>query len=380
MKKLIDLIRYSEDARLSLLKDLISSDKRKYIYGAGRCAQNTYSLLSEYGIQIEGFCVDSDYYKPNSRICEKEIFDINACISVENELIIGFENRARAISVKNALGQKGVKVYHFEDLFCFRSMDYKFFIDNYANYLKAYSLLSDELSKEIFIAHLNSRIAGDYSEISKYDEHGKYGYDFELLGLSGDEVFVDCGAFDGDTVMEFLDYTSGKYSKIFAFEPDETNKKKLEAKTIGLNEINVIPKGVGNKNGVECFYNDGSLYSNFVDSGLWGGASRRDVYKDVDNYIEVPICRIDDELRGEKISLIKMDIEGSELSALIGAEEIIKTNHPKLAICVYHKSEDMFTCINYINSIVGPGVYNYFLRHHSDDICETVLYAVPVKA
>lgn len=378
MKKLIDLIRCSEDARLSTLKDMISSDKRKYIYGAGRCAQNTYSLLSEYGIQIEGFCVDSEYYKPNSRICEKDVFDINSCLSEENEFIIGFENRARAISVKDAFGKKNIKVYHFEDLFCFRSMDYKFFIDNYVNYLKAYSLLSDELSKEIFVAHINSRIAGDYSEISKYDEHGKYGYDFELLGLSSNEVFVDCGAFDGDTIKEFLDYTGGKYSKIFAFEPDETNKKKLEAKTIGQSNIVVVSKGVGNKNGVERFYNDGSLYSNFVDSGLWGGASRRDVYKDIECFIEVPICRIDDELSDEPVSFIKMDIEGSELSALLGASEIIKKNHPKLAICVYHKSEDMFTCVNYINSIVGSGVYNYFLRHHSDGICETVLYANPI--
>ncbi len=378
MNKLIDLIRYSEDARLSTLKDMISSDKRKFVYGAGRCAQNTYSLLSEYGIQIDGFCVDHEYYKPDSRICEKDVFDINECFSEENELIIGFENRARAISVKDTFGQKGIKVYHFEDLFCFRSMDYKFFIDNYVNYLKAYSLFSDELSKEIFIAHINSRIAGDYSEISKYDEYGKYGYDFELLSLSDDEVFVDCGAFDGDTIKEFLDYTGGKYSKIFAFEPDATNKEKLVAKAAGQNNIVVIPKGVGNKNGVERFYNDGSLYSNFVDSGLWGGASRRDIYKDVDNYIEVPICRIDDELSGEPISFIKMDIEGSELSALLGASEIIKKNHPKLAICVYHKSEDMFTCINYINSIVGPGVYNYFLRHHSDGICETVLYVKPI--
>ena len=378
MKKLIDLIRYSEDARLSTLKDMISSDKRKYIYGAGRCAQNTYSLLSEYGIQIEGFCVDSEYYKPNSRICEKDVFDINSCLSEENEFIIGFENRARAISVKDAFGKKNIKVYHFEDLFCFRSMDYKFFIDNYVNYLKAYSLLSDELSKEIFVAHINSRIAGDYSEISKYDEHGKYGYDFELLGLSSNEVFVDCGAFDGDTIKEFLDCTGGKYSKIFAFEPDETNKKKLEAKTIGQSNIVVVSKGVGNKNGVERFYNDGSLYSNFVDSGLWGGASRRDVYKDTECFIEVPICRIDDELFDEPVSFIKMDIEGSELSALLGASEIIKKNHPKLAICVYHKSEDMFTCVNYINSIVGSGVYNYFLRHHSDGICETVLYANPI--
>ena len=378
MRKLIDLIKYSGDARLVNLKDMIASEKRKLIYGAGRCARNTYSLLSEYGIEIDGFCVDSEYYESGKKICDKEVYDVNKLLSSDNELIIGFENRARAISVKERLREKGVKVYHFEDLFCFRFMDYKFFIDNYVNYLKAYSLLCDELSKEIFVAHINSRIAGDYSEISKYNQQGKYGYDFEILKLSDKEVFVDCGAFDGDTIEEFLDYTNGKYSKIFAFEPDEANKTKLETKNNGRNDVKVIPKGVGNKNGIEKFYNDGSLYSNFVDSGLWGGKSRRDVYKDVDNYIEVPICRIDDEIQGEPVSFIKMDIEDSELSALIGAAETITSNHPKLAICAYHKSEDMFTCVNYVESIVGSGVYHYYLRHHSDDICETVLYANPI--
>lgn len=377
MAELIDLITYSKDRRLILLQELISSNKLKFIYGAGSCAKNTYSLLSEYGVLISGFCVDTEYYKPGSKLCDKDILDVNSILSDKNEIIIGFENRARAKSVIDEFASKGVKVYFFEDLFCFRSMDYKFFIDNYINYRKAYSLLCDKLSQEIFVAHINSRIAGDYNEISKYNQNGKYGYDFELMNLTDNEVFVDCGAFDGDTIEEFLDCTNGGFSKIYAFEPDAANADKLSAKVSSNENISVIPKGVGNKNGIERFYNDGSLYSNFVDSGLWGGKSRRDIYDDVDNYIEVAICRIDDELQGEPISIIKMDIEGSELSALIGAAETIKRNHPKLAICVYHKSEDMFTCINFVESLVGPGVYKYYLRHHSDDVCETVLYALP---
>lgn len=377
MAELIDLIHYSKDRRLVLLQELISSDKTKYIYGAGSCAKNTYSLLSEYGIVISGFCVDIEYFSRDTKLCDKDIFDVNSILSDKNEIIIGFENRARAKTVIKEFAKRDVKVFFFEDLFCFRSMDFKFFIDNYINYQKAYSMLCDELSKEIFVAHINSRMAGDYDEISKFNQKGKYGYDFELMNLTDNEVFVDCGAFDGDTIEEFLDCTNNKFHKIFAFEPDAANAEKLSEK-VSLNQnIYVISKGVGNKNGIERFYNDGSLYSNFVDSGLWGGKSRRDVYDDLDSFIEVAICRIDDELSSEPVSVIKMDIEGSELSALVGATETVKRNHPKLAICVYHKSEDMFTCINYIESIVGPGVYKYYLRHHSDDVCETVLYALP---
>lgn len=377
--KIVDLINYSKDLRLILLKDLLSSTKNIFIYGAGKSAKNTYRLLTEYGINIKGYCVDSKYYSENSFLDDVKIYNVSTLLSPDNELVIGFENRGRALDVKDSFAQNGMKVYYFEDLFCFRQMDYKFFIDNVNSYQKAYDLLEDDLSKEIFVAHINSRIAGDYSDIAKYDSKLKYGYDYELMQLNSDDVFVDCGAFDGDTFLEVTDYTKGKVKKYIAFEPDEANAKKLLAKACGCDNVLVIKKGVGDVNEVKNFYNDGSLYSNFVDTGLWGDKTRRDVYNDKDSYISVPVCRMDDAIGNEPVTVIKMDIEGSELEALKGASQIIKKNIPKLAICIYHKSEDLFSCILYINHIVGPGTYKYYVRHHSDNITETVLYAIPVK-
>lgn len=376
--KIIDLINYSKDNRLLALHDLIVSTKNIYIFGAGQCAQNTARLLKEYGISIIGFCVDSDYFKEDIVIDGLSVFNADLLVSDENEFVIGFENRKRALELRASFAEKGIKVYYFEDLFCFRQMDYKFFIDNIISYQNAFDLLEDELSKKIFVAHINSRISGDYSDISQYDSKLKYGYDYSLLNLSNSEVFVDCGAFDGDTFLELLDYTNGSYNKYIAFEPDEKNADKLRQKTSDYSNIVVIPKGVGDTNEIKKFYNDGSLYSNFVDSGLWGDKTRRDIYDDKESYVSVPVCRMDDTISGENITTIKMDIEGSELDALKGATEIIKRDHPKLAVCIYHKSEDLFSCILYINYIVGNGVYKYYIRHHSDNITETVLYAIPV--
>lgn len=376
--KIIDLIKYSQDSRLLDLHDMIISNKNIYIFGAGQCALNTASLLKEYGIRIAGFCVDSEFFKEGVVIDGLKVFNADELMSGENEFVIGFENRKRALELKESLSKKGLKVYYFEDLFCFRQMDYKFFIDNIMNYQKAYDLLEDELSRKIFVAHINSRISGDYSDISQYDSKLKYGYDYGLLNISDKEVFVDCGAFDGDTFSELLDYTNGSYKKYIAFEPDEKNVEKLRFKTADYNDIVIIQKGVGDTNEIKHFYNDGSLYSNFVDSGLWGDKTRRDIYDDKDNYIAVPVCKMDDTISDDQISTIKMDIEGSELDALKGAAEIIKRDHPKLAICIYHKSEDLFSCALYINFLVGDGVYKYYVRHHSDNITETVLYAIPV--
>lgn len=268
--KIVNLINYSKDLRLILLKELLSSTKNIFIYGAGRCAKNTYRLLSEYRINIKGYCVDPNYYTEGSFVDGVKIYNVDTLRSSDNELVIGFENRGRALSVKESFAQNGVKVYYFEDLFCFRQMDYKFFIDNINSYQKAYDLLEDELSKKILVAHINSRIAGDYTEIAKYDSKLKYGYDYDLLQLNSDDTFVDCGAFDGDTFLEVADYTHGRFKKYIAFEPDEKNVRKFSAKAKEYNNVIIIEKGVSDVNEVKNFYNDGSLYSNFVDSGLWG--------------------------------------------------------------------------------------------------------------
>lgn len=75
------------------------------------------------------------------------------------------------------------------------------------------------------------------------------------------------------------------------------------------------------------------------------------------------------------MTFIKMDIEGAELEALHGCRDTIIKYRPKLAICVYHKPEDIIEIPSYIHEIVPE--YKLYLRHHSKDLSETVLYALP---
>ena len=73
-----------------------------------------------------------------------------------------------------------------------------------------------------------------------------------------------------------------------------------------------------------------------------------------------------------------MDIEGSELEALQGAAKTIKKNMPKLAICCYHKKNDivdLYHCVEQFGN--SQERYQIYLRHHSNGACETVLYAIP---
>ena len=88
---------------------------------------------------------------------------------------------------------------------------------------------------------------------------------------------------------------------------------------------------------------------------------------------EVQLTSIDSALNGEAVTFIKMDVEGAELKSLMGARNTIIKNHPSLAICAYHKHEDLYELPKYILSIVPE--YKFYLRHYCSCSYETVLYA-----
>lgn len=90
----------------------------------------------------------------------------------------------------------------------------------------------------------------------------------------------------------------------------------------------------------------------------------------------IEVMSIDEAINGkEKVTLIKMDVEGAELESLKGAKNTILKDKPKLAICIYHKAQDMIDLPVYIKSLVPE--YKLYIRHHSNGEGETVLYAMP---
>lgn len=185
-------------------------------------------------------------------------------------------------------------------------------------------------------------------------------FDLEFLQPAGSkEIFVDAGSFDGMTSIYF-DKWSKKDSFVYAFEPDLRNAEKchknLEEQGI---KHEVFPKGLWSEETQLHFKAIANGASNVDDSG-------EEVIK---------VTSLDKELGDKKVTFIKMDIEGSELMALYGAQKVIVENRPKLAISIYHKPEDIWE----IPSIVlqyNPD-YKLYIRHYSLTDFETVLYALP---
>ena len=176
------------------------------------------------------------------------------------------------------------------------------------------------------------------------------------------EIFVDCGAYDGDTIEQFIKWTDSAYEKIYAFEPTENNYRKIKNKKI--RDCELFNKATWSS----------SQELKFV---MWefdtGNGVHNDVSEDRQDMIKIEGISIDEALHGDKVTFIKMDVEGSELESLKGAKKTIRKYKPRLALAVYHRPEDIFDIPNYILSLNSE--YKFKLRHYSSGIWETVLYA-----
>lgn len=185
-------------------------------------------------------------------------------------------------------------------------------------------------------------------------------FDKDIMQIGKEEVFVDGGAYRGEDSRQFIEWCEGNYRKIHIFEPDEKNHAGVLENT-------------GTENDRICLYNKGlwSKRDTLRFRGEHSAASK--ICEDGESIVEV--VSLDETLGGQEATFIKMDIEGCEMEALKGARNTIQNHHPKLAICVYHKPEDIIDIQLYIRELYSG--YRFYLRHYSYIFTETVLYAIP---
>lgn len=210
---------------------------------------------------------------------------------------------------------------------------------------KAYSLLSDEKSRQSYIDVLNFKVSGKTEYLFKCEREKEEIYS-DYLRPGDNEIIMDLGAYDGDTIRELLSVTDNKYQKIYAVEADEKNFKKLFDKTSELSRIERFNLAAWDKKEALFFEKKKGRNSKLSSFGK----------------IKVDANSVDGILKGEEITLLKMDIEGSEEKALDGAVKTIKTFRPKLYVCAYHRNSDLFALPLKISSICRD--YRIYFAHH----------------
>lgn len=181
---------------------------------------------------------------------------------------------------------------------------------------------------------------------------------FDVFEPRANEVYIDAGAFDGETILDFCEWTKGIYKKIYVFEPTKDMCKYISERMeqAEIKNVEILNNAVWNQKETLSFSEFGSASA--VSSN---------------GNIEVQGVDIDSVINGEKVTFIKMDVEGSELRALEGAERTIRLNKSRLAICIYHKRMDVLEIASYLLELVPE--YKFYIRHYCSNMWETVLYA-----
>jgi len=239
-----------------------------------------------------------------------------------------------------------------------------YFMANIRDYTATLKMLSDDKSRETLVHWMAAAVGGEFDNLYR-NCHEDEVYFNSLTHSLEPVTLVDCGAFDGDSIHDFVSYFPN-YRKVYAFEPDHGNVLKIlnRQRQESIRDLDVLERGVYSRTG-ELRFSSGNETASYVATS---GA--------VINAVRLDDCSMTSAEKGKMF--IKMDIEGSESEALRGAEVLIKKYNPCLAICVYHKESDLIDIPRFIQGIVPTGTYNYYLRFHGYDLAELVFYAIPV--
>ena len=228
---------------------------------------------------------------------------------------------------------------------------------------RAYSLLADDGSRREYLLQLSRLLSQMDSVDLEWEHYGEGYFPRDLVALHEREVFVDCGAYDGDTLDEFNGASAGCFARVVAFEPDPTAADALLAKQQALPEqargrVFIHRAAVAEADGEVRFESDGTPGSRLSPDG---GTIVRCV-------------SLDSALQDDKPTFIKMDIEGSEEKALRGARRTIERSRPILAVSLYHQQADIH-CLPWLISTLCRG-YKLFLRRQGSD-GDLVCFAIP---
>lgn len=304
-----------------LVQRLIDDKKNIIIYGAGARGKAVLELFHKRGLKVDCFC-DSNCKLYNTNI----------------------NNEIPVLSLRMLQEQK---LFYDHNIVVSPIRGYKEIVEK-LNSLKC-------PASNIYI---HAEYIGRILEEKEYLEE-------DILHFKNNEVFVDGGCFDLESSKNFLDKLNSlnlSYKKVYAFEPDKSNfekcKKRIEKLDMKCAEL--IQAGLWSTN----------TYVKFVATGHMGShiasADELDTNK-------VKVVALDSAC-AEKVTFIKMDIEGAELEALKGAKNILVRDKPKLAISIYHKKEDLWEIPYFIKKMVPE--YKLYLRHYTNFDADTVLYAV----
>lgn len=230
--------------------------------------------------------------------------------------------------------------------------------NRYDDYKWLYEHLGDYRSKATLNSILGFWFTFDFQKLVSVNEtiYSDY-YDYDILRFDPNAVVVDLGAYTGDSALDYVRIFK-KYNKIYAYEITPEIFEKLTEMVSAYPDIIPVNKGVADVSGIM-----------YVETSGFGAGNKLSQSGDV----SVEVVTLDDDIQ-ESIDIIKMDIEGAEKNALLGAKRHIEKDKPQLLISAYHVIEDIFDIPKIINDIRDD--YTYYLRYNGKNNLWTVDYII----
>lgn len=310
------------------------------------------------GFEFQYVC-DNDDSKWGKFFRGKECISIEQLKALEDAVVLIMVGNY--LPIQEQLNKLGIENYSCDDIFLNvydKKYDKDWFRMNESKALQVLEMLEDDFSKEVYAEVLCNRIAPHLANkiFNQIKIPGEY-FKHDVFKLGNHEVLVDAGAFNGDSALAFIK-AAGGFDRIYALEIDGNNYLKMVKNLEEYKEkIEFVNKGV-----YKCSTVLGTV-GETVGVHIEGNSDR-----------EVSVISIDELVGNERVTLIKMDIEGGELDALEGAKKVIAGQAPKLAISAYHYLSDLWNIPLKIKSI-NPD-YKIYMRHHAPTVWDTDCYAI----
>lgn len=352
----IDLI-LSKHSRLE--SDLLSKQLLIYFGYSSRIDIIINKMAREYGVYPD-FIVDNNPELAGKRHNGIKIVGFSDLLEMNPTDVFILITARHFSAISKQLGASGFYDFYFRNFFYYKEELSYHSIDNMKEsrdeIVEACYALSDVESRDVFFKLLEYRVTDNIFLMESINKGSQYFDPF--FNFNNREVFVDCGAYTGDTIFSFVEKVRS-FEKIYAFEPNPNVFNILKKNVCAVDgDVELFELGVSNRSCTLAF-----------SGGDTGGSFAMSKGSDV-RLLEV--CALNDKL-DRPATFIKMDIEGEELNAIMGASDIIRSFKPKLAISAYHKSNDLWEIINRIKHLNKS--YEVGLRHHSKTRLETVIYA-----
>ena len=373
--EIFNILNNSKIDVLADLRDKVKHTSKICIFGAGFIGKRAADIINLIGRKVDFFC-DNDKNKWNKIIYNDIICKSPGSLKEYGDdlfLIIATNSYNQMIDYTKKFQNSGVLVDVNDNRYRneLNPLNDKNRLAKIKEDIKnLLAMLEDDRSKETLVVlikrySMQSLFHQLWEKIYYLDE--QY-YPMDIVHLSNEESFVDCGAFNGDSMLTFFKKVNYEFKEFFGFELEKENYDLIKEKYNCLDnniqkKIMLFNKGVWDEK------------TKFQIEGKNDGSSKIIFEQEENNFTKYQeVDSIDNLLLDKEITYIKMDIEGAELKALKGAKGLIIKNKPKLAISIYHKVEDIWAIPLYIKSIEPS--YKIYLRHHTFLDQDTVCYAI----